>query len=399
MVINLICERWTGRQGAILAGLAYLAELATFQGFGGQAPVFYNLFVATGALLLLRSLPGLAQGTVGIQALAAMLLCGIAISVKQTTFFESAYFGLFVIGVLIQSGAPARRIALAILCCVIVGAAPTLLISAFYWLDGYWHEYWQAMVTSNLVKSPAPPQQIFWRCAIMFLQLYPLIGLLILSRVIEKGVSRQQKFVYYWLAAALVGLCSVLNFYTHYALPLLVPLCIASSPFLNRKDFGVLALTLLFSYSLIWANPFAYNQSLQSRQSMEAMAKAIKRHDRGGGLLVFDGPPYLYAMTGKPFLSPLVFPHHLNHGIEKNVSHLTTSDEVTRILASKPSVIVVSVFPRNKPVNKGSRNRIMAYAQNNCQLVAVEVAHAVGRKDLISIYGDCDTTGAPDLLP
>ncbi len=104
-------------------------------------------------------------------------------------------------------------------------------------------------------------------------------------------------------------------------------------------------------------------------------------------------------MTGKPFMSPLVFPHRLNHGIKKKVSHLETRYEITRILASRPGAIVISVFPRNAPVNRDSRNRVMAYAQNNCQLVAVETAYEVGRKDLISIYGNCDTKGAPDPAP
>jgi len=38
--------RRTGPQGGLLAGAAYLLWLPVLQGFGGQSPVFYNLFIA-----------------------------------------------------------------------------------------------------------------------------------------------------------------------------------------------------------------------------------------------------------------------------------------------------------------------------------------------------------------
>ena len=104
---------------------------------------------------------------------------------------------------------------------------------------------------------------------------------------------------------------------------------------------------------------------------------------------MFDGPHYLYALTGKPFLSPLVFPHHLNHAIEKDVSHLNTHAEVERILNNRPGVIVLSRYPHNRPVNEDSRRMVLTWARAHCP--AVEVIDLVSQHDHVPmvLYGRC----------
>ena len=64
-------------QGGLLAGLAYLLWLAPLQGFGGQSPVFYNLFIA---LRRAAGVPRAARAAAGRRSRAAvplaMLLAG-----------------------------------------------------------------------------------------------------------------------------------------------------------------------------------------------------------------------------------------------------------------------------------------------------------------------------------
>jgi hypothetical protein len=140
---------------------------------------------------------------------------------------------------------------------------------------------------------------------------------------------------------------------------------------------------------LLWFNPMQGGLRRQGNQTMQAITRLIIRHDGGGGLLVFDAPPYLYALAGKKLLSPLVFPHHLNHQIENNVSHLDTHAEIDRIIAARPGVIVLARFPSNQPVNSYSRNRVLAYARQNCPSVTEVLLNEGDARVPTLVFGDC----------
>jgi hypothetical protein len=144
-VIGRIACVWNRTQGGVLAGIAYLLWLEQEQGFGGQSPVFYNLFVAAAVLLVLRALPDLREGRAGRSTFLAMLLCGCAITIKQTSLFEGAFLGLYAAFALWHSPMPRRSVLATIAAWALIGAAPTLAIAAWYWWEGYWSIYWHAM--------------------------------------------------------------------------------------------------------------------------------------------------------------------------------------------------------------------------------------------------------------
>ncbi|MCX7865426.1 MAG: hypothetical protein N2423_10410, partial [Novosphingobium sp.] len=148
-------------------------------------------------------------------------------------------------------------------------------------------------------------------------------------------------------------------------------------------------LIALLIYATLWNSPVPLETRRESNRTIRAIAEAIIRHDGGGGFLNYDAPPYLYALTGKPFLSPLIFPHHLNHAIERNVSHLRTDEEIDRVLAAGPGVIVMSRFPRNFPVNTHTRARVIAYAHAHCR-TATEMPLREGPNTFaMMVFGDC----------
>lgn len=396
-VIARIASRWAGLRGGVLAGCVYLLLLPVFWGYGGQAPVFYNLFVSAAALLVLEAMPALRRGDLAWQANLAMSLCGIAITVKQTTLFESVFLGLAAITALYRSPAPRRRIAGVLLGFAVLGAAPTLLVTAWYWLSGHWAEYWHAMVISNLAKLKPDGITILARSLGLYMRLAPLACVALLGLILRyrgKAPFRDRPFVFGWLAAALVGFLSVPNFYMHYALPLLVPMCIAAAAFFARKDLGLLAFLIVAGLSLRWFYPFSFEYTREARIAIEHMAKSIRAHDGGGGLLVFDGPPLLYRMAGKTFPSPLVLPMHLNYSIEKNVSHLNTRDEVARVLEKGPGVVVVPVIQRN-PRNEETWSLVLSYVHRNCRLVDRQSSYEFISSAPMAIYGDCKAKSPP----
>lgn len=385
-VIGRIAQRWAGALGALLAGVVYLLWLGPLQGFGGQSPIFYNLFIASAALLVLNALPRLRLGETRPGVLVAMLLGGCAITLKTTTFVEAGFLGLLCLVTLYRSGAGVTRSLRAGLGWAALGLAPTVAIALAYWLGGHWGEYWHAMVTANLAKPPYWPD-VRIRIVLMFIMLAPVIIPAVLGLLDQERDSR--RFVLLWLAAAVLGLAAMPNFYIHYALPLLVPLCVAASTFLARPRIGVLVTAVLAVLSVMLSPIFQFAQTARSRAAIADLTRSAREHIKDGPLLVYDGPPQLYQTTGQPFITPLVFPTHLSQLIEKDVSHLSTLDETRRVLALKPGALVVAVKVRNSPGNLETRKLVMAYAGRNCRLIKVVDVPERLRSDFIAVWGDC----------
>lgn len=385
-VIARIAQAWTRPLGGVLAGTCYLLWLAPFQGFGGQSPVFYNLFIALAAMLVQRALPRIALGERPKGVAAAMLLAGCAITIKTATFVEAGFFGLICLGTLLRSPLGKWAALRTGLGWAALGLAPTFAIAAGYWLAGHWAEYWHAMVTANLAKPPSwadAPR----RAGIMLALLTPLLIPAVLGLRTQERQSR--RFVLWWLCAALVGLVAVPNFYIHYALPLLVPVCIAASTFLARHPIGVATTAGLALLATSLAPIFQFEHTARSRAAIDELTGAIRTHRGSGPLLLYDAPPQLYRAAGQPFVTPLVFPTHLSHLIERDVSQFSTRGETNRVLRLKPGAVAMAVYPRNLPTNTDTRRLVLAYVGQRCRLVRVVNAPERLGDAYIAVWGDC----------
>lgn len=397
MVINRIAQRWAGVQGGVLAGVAYLVMLGPLQGFGGQSPVFYNLFIAGTALLLCNDWQRLELGRPGWRSFAAMALAGSALTIKQTTVFEAVFFGLCIVYAMWRARAGFGRIVGTVAICALLGAIPTIAFGLYYFWAGYWEIYWQAMVLSNLEKTPGSMVGASLRLLITLYKMYVILAVALFSLLVmnaQQHLRPYRKLIIIWMFAALAGVAIIPNFYFFYALPLLVPLAVAAAFTLGRRAVGVLLIGLLTLVSSHGYSPLNWEHARQSKAALDRMAKAIEAHDEGGKLLVFDGPPYLYALTGKPTISPLTFPHHLHRRSERNVSHLNTSSELKRILLTKPRVVVLRTSKAVAPDNEDLRRLVLSYVKRNCSLVHVEILYGPDRVDPIAVYGDCAVKGS-----
>ena len=385
-IIARIAQAWARPLGGILAGVCYLLWLAPLQGFGGQSPVFYNLFVAAAAMLVQRALPCLASGERPASLAVAMLLAGCAITIKTATFAEAGFLGLISLITLLRSPlgtAAALRTGAA---WTALGILPTLLIAGGYWLAGHWSEYWHAMVTANLAKPPSWPD-VPTRAGIMLALLTPLLIPAVLGLIAQERGSR--RFTLWWLGAALVGLAAVPNFYIHYALPLLVPLCVAASTFLGRPLIGLATTGALAVLALALAPIFQFEHTARSRAAIAELTHEIRAHRGAGPLLLYDAPPQLYRAAGQAFVTPLVFPTHLSHLIERDVSQFPTLAETRRVLNLRPGAVAMAVYPRNLPANVETRQLVLAYVGRHCRLVRVVGTPERLGDAFIAIWGDC----------
>jgi len=383
LVIGAIVTRWTGRQrGGLLAGMAYLLTLGPLDGFSGQSPVFYNLPVALAALLVWRG--GERRGWL------AMGLCGLALTIKQTCVFESVFLGGWLLWRLRAGGMAWPALAGRALGFAAVGAAPFAAFALAYWWLGHFGEFWQAMVLSNLAKAPLAAGELQRATAAMAVRL--AVPVLVAAWGLWRGTWAEpdpRRFLAGWLAAGLAGVASVPHFFPHYALPWLVPLCAAAGLGFARARGGLVAFALVAANGMLWYDPFDRAWNVHAIASTRALASAVVQNDHGRGLFVYDGPLQLYAMTDRPFMSPLVFTHHLNQAIERNVSHLDTDAEVDRVLARHPGAVVTVLSPRNFPVNRHTWNAVQDYVRANCRRVALVPSYDHMTITPTAVFGDC----------
>ncbi|HEY6868399.1 MAG TPA: hypothetical protein VI199_01465, partial [Novosphingobium sp.] len=386
LLVARLVERLGGnRPGGLAAGLAYLFTLLPFGGDSGQAPDLYNPLVAAAALLVVGESAALARARVRPGCWAAMALCGLAISIKQTAAFESAFLGLWLCGSLLAAGVRLPRLLFLAAGWIALGLLPMLSFATFYAVIGHFPEFRHAMVGSNFAKARVGGEGT--RAIGIALRVAPLAAFAVAGTIGARGARRG--FLDGWLLAALAGFLAVPNFYGHYLLPMLVPLCVAAGLCLSRSRHRWLFAAILACWALVWESPPPPGQTRQSRQAMTAMAAFVRAHDPGGGLLVFDGPPLLYAASGERFLTPLVFPNHLDHAIEADVSHLATGRELARVLARHPGVIAMAREPRNQPVNADSYRQVTAYIAAHCPRQWQSPAIGPYAANPIVFAGDC----------
>ncbi len=390
-VISRIASLWGGEQGGWFAGALYLLFLLPVKGYGGQAPVFYNLLIAAAALMMLRSIEHLREGRAPVSVWLTMALAGLAITIKQTTLFEAVFFGGYAAVALLRSGIPKPRAFSMILGFMAVGAAPTVAISVWYAAAGHWPEYWHAMVTSNLVRGPSVVDNVY---ATAFAPLV-IIAIIILYAAIgfikaDASYSRVQKtFVILWIISCALSLFAAPIVAKHYFLPMLVPLCAASGLVLGLRLIGWWAMGSAAYFALSLGSPWTFGRTQTARAAMDVLAQVITRHGGERGLFVYGGPSILHSLTGFRPMSPLVFIGHLSDPSEQNVSHLNTVSEVKRVLAKQPGVIVMYTFPDSfKPIQESHR-AVMEYVRANCTLVKAGKYYGLRHSVVANVYGDC----------
>ena len=150
-----------------------------------------------------------------------------------------------------------------------------------------------------------------------------------------------------WTVAALLGYLIVPNFFDHYALPLLAPLCISAATLFARRD-GPLFFTALLLFCLIQGAILDLAGNRRARNHVEAVGAIIERARHGGCLFVADGPAWLYAQSPACRVTPYQFPGHLTLHVEGKALGVSQRDELARVLAQRPAIIVTQDSERDQ---------------------------------------------------
>lgn len=346
------------RRGGLLAGMAYLLWLGAFGGEGGQAPVFYNLFVAAAAWVALRAVacPGSFARPLGLGA-SAMLLAGLAMQVKYTAVFEGMFFGCALLWRGWQARIGPGKLLAAGLAWVGCALLPTAAGLAAYAAMGQAQPFLFANFLSvfernTAVLGPSLPRLLAMLGLLLPLGLCAVLGLRLSWRR-SAGMPEARRatgFVAGWALVAVAGVLVFGTYYNHYALPLLLPLSVAAAPLLGWPEARVWKVTaaaaLLLAGAVATAVPGVLH--LRSRGDGSEVRALVAAMRPGATLYVFDGEAVLYLLSHSPLPTPYAFPTHLSDLRESGGIGVDQGAELRRVLASRPDYIVTTDIERGQ---------------------------------------------------
>ena len=325
---------------ALAAGAAYLIWLPLLSGAGGQSPVFYDLFMTAGAVLVL-GLPRLAErrarGAIVASGAAACLLAGLAIQTKYTPLVEGAFFGLAHLFFLRRAGASIAATVAAGALWAVLGLAPTVAAVLAFAAMGRetFQAFWFANFASVALRNGYPAAKIAARLAGTWSQLSPLVVCAGLTLWRKPRVAATW-LALGWLVAAAVAYAMIGAFFDHYALPLVAPLAILAAPTFARSRRACLA-TLAAGAAV-----FAVKAGLRPNEApgIRALARVVAAADGGRCPYVFAGDSIVYLLAHACVPTARAFPSTLAYNADRGASGVDPVAEVRRILAERPPVIV-----------------------------------------------------------
>ncbi|MBI1685432.1 hypothetical protein [Caulobacter hibisci] len=348
LLIARLAAPAAGIVAATAAGLVYLLALPLAGGWGGQAPVFYNLLLVGAALAAFKALRSDDARSVRRLGCLAMLLVGLGLQLKYTVVFEGFAFGVLLLGVSWRVSKSWTRLALDAALWIGMALMPTVLALVFYAWRGETEAFVYANFLSIGARSGASEAELAWRllkaCRLL---VPPLIGVGLAAWIggwrARPGGKLAFGFAVAWLAAAIGGYLAFGTFFDHYALPLLAPLAVAMAPLFAARPrrLGVILATGLIAVMGI-ADGVAYVRGQAKRGGAAQMSELLAaiRPGLSQGLWVWNGDSILYHLTGAPMPSRWPFAGHLNLLREHGAIGVDQETEVRRILATKPGVIV-----------------------------------------------------------
>ena len=340
VILYRIARLYSGTVGAVSAGLAFIILLPAFKGAAGQAQIFYEPLIAFAAWLVVAPVTGDRL----LRASGAMLLCGVAFTIKQTVIVESALFGLWLVAVCWRELGLVRAVRLAALL-ALVFAIPTFLTFGIMAGYGDLGLYLQSSFLSVLHKGNEAGSVGLARIVACLILLAPLAGFAAKGYRIRRKqhgkVPTREIFLVSWTLAALGGVILIPRFYAYYPIPLLLPLSICASSLFERPGVGRLYLAGLVAVTFFQGDVLRFAQTQATRSQLAAVISDIRQEAHGGCLFVADGPGWLYTASGIGCRTRYRFPDHLSLVTESGAIGEDQGRAVEDILAQRPAVIVL----------------------------------------------------------
>jgi hypothetical protein len=362
-VIYRLARMIAPRAGAIWAGISYPLYLMIFSCVGGQSPVFYNLLMASGALLLVSAYRERDAGSLALRGAGVMLLAGVAMQIKYTAVFEGFAFGLPLLArAFTRFRAPARAAATALwIACALL---PTAAVWTWYAGAGHGAEFVQSNFTSIFGRR-MPPGPAVWRLVKETAALTPFWLAILAARRLPGHAQgdhpEARPLLLYWAASAVFGFLVFGSWLDHYVAPLLAPLAVIAAPAFGWRA-GARRMTLLMLGVGLAGGIGVTAIGLRERgnaDEVERITALIRAHLGGGCLYVYEAQPVFYRTTDSCLLTRFAFPAHLSDSVEAGALGVSSTAEERRILDQRPAVVLVGQRPMEGYPNRDTRRMLM----------------------------------------
>jgi 4-amino-4-deoxy-L-arabinose transferase-like glycosyltransferase len=351
--------------------------------WGGTAANSEHLFIAAnlvGLLLLLYSYRCGSQGvTAKLWLAGAALAFGIAIQIKYLAFVESAFMlVMFAVAQHRQDAAPLGRRVREALGVAVFLALPTLFVALYYASHGSLGAFIDANFLANLrhaqsasSSEPSPFVNAItawaFHSAPLWVGAVALLGLCIAGRQ-RPLLTTPEWLCVAWLVVGLLEASATRQFYRHYFLVTLPPMCLlvmslaARLPALGRAPWRihVLALTLAlgpliaigYKYYRPWIGDWLAGRPDEPARVVELMQPRLAP---GETLYAVDAMPIVYFLANVPAPTRFAFPPFLIDPHFSAVAGVDHEAEVAAILAKTPRCVVLligSPSPRSLEVRQ-----------------------------------------------
>lgn len=373
------------------AALLYMATTTLFGGLAANTEIL--MAPLTGwAIALGIGAQGRAPSAARIVAMGTLI--GVALLIKQLAFFEGALAWLLAVLPAWRAGTMTTgRVAIAAAGYAVLAAAPTLAVALAYALLGAWPAFADAAIAAPLRyaggRADLPDTVRYVGAALLALPATALLAVLA-WRGGARGRRQQalRRIASAWLLAAACAIAAPGQYYPHYFLFALPPLCLlavlgarALARRLGARRIGAAVATLvaLAAVDAISRStgPRLYNPAgLTAPDPVRQVAREISaRIAPGEPVWIVNYPPVVHVLSGAGLATRYAFPVHLSGG-HADLIGIDPDGEIERILAGRPTIVVLyrgwwqQVRPAIRPVIEAALARDYA--------LAVEIGEALG---------------------
>ncbi len=347
IVIQRLAREIAPPAAAWQAGIIYIFAMPAFSCAFGQAPVFYNLLMATAVLMLVNRWNNPLAPHPVARGVAILTLVGLALQIKYSVLFEGVAIGLMLLVRGRADGWHWPRLALSGVLWAGAALAPTLVAWAAYAATGHGAAFVQANFLSIMLRLPDGNASWF-RLGTHIVALTPFwLAIVAAPRFMTMPRPRHpaaQAVLRTWALAAVVGYLVFGTWYDHYVGPMLAPLSVLSAPALARvvpaeRWFGrfVVLASAIGGLSVMGIQFRNHGTASQFAE----LTRLIRQEMHGGCFYQFDGEPGLYRSVGACIPTRYAFSSHLNTWTEAPAIGVDPSREVARIMLSHPDVVLI----------------------------------------------------------
>jgi hypothetical protein len=333
-------------RGAFPAGLAYLLWLDLLEGQGGQAPVFYNLFVIVAAAMLApRADDANAPGRRLSAGAGAMLLIGLALQIKYSVVFEGLFLGLWWMWRERRLGRAWPSLAAGAALLATIAGMPTLIAWAYYIHIGHGPEFAFANFQSILLRRGDPWSEQLGNLLYIVAMLAPFVAAAVWGFRQPGGNEAQRllrHWLFAWLCVTLIGILAFGTWFNHYALPALPPLCLCAAGIADQQRLARKVMVPFLALSLI-AGQIMLVVKLLKRGSVAEYAALAKVVGHGEGCFyIYSGEAIFYAYSNRCRVTRYLFPSHLGRTREEGSIGVDQMQEIRRVFSQHPQIVMMA---------------------------------------------------------